>query len=514
MSTAASPLSICAELTDRLAGVLGPRRYAMWFDRSARIDYDQKQDCVRVLTLNDFIAQGIERNFREQLADAAYQAFGRTMDCEIKVEPHLFARSAHQADGGEADKHGGDHSSSAGVSATPLGRKEATQAPSLFTTSSRPAAPRAKAHAWRRSLEEFVVGACNQLAFTAANQLVEHDPVQPNSMRLLFIHGGCGLGKTHLLQGVCTRMIEQQPDARVRYITGEQFTNEFLTAVRNRQIDGFRRRIRQLDLLAIDDVHFIANKQATQQEFLHCLDAIALSGARIVMTSDCHPRQISLFSEALVSRCICGMVAQVGEPDADLRSRLLLALGRRRGLVLMEQALTMLTQRCRGSVRDLEGALTKLHALAVAVRNCNRSGHHAVQNGAVMVDPALIRQLYDDQETIRPKKPVRIDAIVQIVSDELGVDPKAVRSRSRRRSVVLARALVVHLAYSLSLMSYPEIARALARPNHSSVITAAHRIQRQIADPSASHVSPDTLEATPIADLAARLRQSVVRQCA
>jgi len=151
---------------------------------------------------------------------------------------------------------------------------------------------------------------------------------------VLVLHGDCGLGKTHLLLAACQRTREQRPEARVRYLTGEQFVNQFIEAVRSNTLKSFRAGLRRLDLLAIDDAQFLSNKTKSQQEFLHCFDHIEQNGARVIMATDQHPQHLPSFSAPLISRCVKGLVVQVRPPEADTRRKLIEQLARRRGLAL------------------------------------------------------------------------------------------------------------------------------------------------------------------------------------
>src|SRR5208282_5348070 len=159
----------------------------------------------------------------------------------------------------------------------------------------------------RHDMENFIVGQSNQLAHSTALYVAEYPGAQYNP---LFIHGGCGLGKTHLLQGLCKKFIQHHPTKRWTYLTGEEFTNEFLGALRANKLDGFRRKLRDLDLLVIDDVHFLGGKKATQEEFLHTFNAIEAMGRQVVMASDNHPKMIEEFGESLVNRFVSGMVVR------------------------------------------------------------------------------------------------------------------------------------------------------------------------------------------------------------
>jgi chromosomal replication initiator protein len=231
-----------------------------------------------------------------------------------------------------------------------------------------------------RRLEDFVVGESNRLAFAAACRVVDID--DGHGLSVLFVHGECGVGKTHLLQGICRRSIERtgRPGS-VRYVTGEQFTNEFIAAVRTNTLDAFRARMRKLDLLAIDDVHFLSNKVRTQSEFLYTLDAIGLGGAKIVMASDDHPRHIKRFNQALVSRFISGMVVKVDRPDRCTRLELIRRLASVRSLSLNDAAVDTIAGQCVGSVRELEGAITRLAAVTTLLHEPHVNGAAAPNGG-------------------------------------------------------------------------------------------------------------------------------------
>ncbi len=495
-----SPNAVCARIARRLADRVGPHRYNMWFDRSARLDYHDNDRRLEVAVPNDFVADWIGRNFQEHLREAASFELGDACGVEVRVDPCQF----------------GSSQPASGATAT-VDRQE--QSPSTrrpdHANDKRPNSARPAHGELKHRLEDFVIGPCNELAHAAAMRLVQED--DPRMVSPLFVYGGCGLGKTHLLQGACRKMKSLHPGVRVRYTTGEQFTNEYIHAVRNNKLDAFRRRVRQLDLLAVDDVHFLASKEKTQQEFLHCFDAIELNGSRVVMASDAHPRHIRQFAEALVSRCMRGMVVEVRQPDTETRVRIVRALARRRGINLMETVVAMLSAHCNGSVRDIEGTITRLHALASLTGM--RSGETddpasgSVAGGSATVGHALVQRLFEAEQVTVPRKVVSFETIVDVVSEEMAVAKRDILGSSRNRRIVLARSMVIHLARTLTTMSYPEIASAMGRTSHSTIVTAFNRMQAQLRDRGDTvvtlpeHPAPMTLE-----QASEHLKQMVVRR--
>lgn len=483
MTTTAVDNNIVARVADRLARSVGPRRYAMWFDQSARFDYDADHRHTYVLVPNQFVADWIERNFHPQLRAAVDHVVAPEAPMSITVAPERF--------------HSQGLSPANGDDASPGTTAAATESTHRRAATSRPA--ESSMPAMRHRLDDFVVGPSNELAFAAAAKLADG---QPDAAHPLFIHGGCGLGKTHLLQGICHQFHQHQPSARILYTTGERFTNEYITAVRNNKLDTFRRKMRRLDLLAVDDVHFIANKQATQQEFLHSFDEIELGGARLILASDSHPKLIKQFSDALVSRCVRGLVVQIHTPDTETRRRLIAALAQRRHIHLAGHVLDLLAGRCDGSVREIEGTLTKLQALTCLTQR---------NDATAPIGRAMIERLFDDDRARQWQTPVRFDDVIAAVSEHLGVTASQITGRGRHRHIVLARSMTIYLARQLTSMSYPEIAAAMDRGNHSTIITAAQRMARQLQANQPVLLPSHASAVTPV-ELVERVRRAIERR--
>ncbi|HEX8912906.1 MAG TPA: chromosomal replication initiator protein DnaA, partial [Humisphaera sp.] len=306
------------------------------------------------------------------------------------------------------------------------------------------------------------VGAGNQLAFNAATYVAEFPGSQYNP---LFIHGSCGLGKTHLLQGLCKKFIEHHPTKRWAYMTGEEFTNDYIAALRANKVDAFRRRMRDLDLLVIDDVHFLAGKKATQEEFLHTFNAIEAMGKQVVLASDEHPKLIAEFGESLVNRFVSGMVVRIDPPNYQTRCEILRVLARRTGLDLGEEVTGWVARRVTQNVRELEGAITRVTA---HVRLTGRPLDVATAQAAL---GDLDRQLV---------APVRPENIMSTVCDYFGLENKDLMSGRRQRTISLARSVAMYLVRKTAKLSFPEIGTRMGKRNHSTVISACRRIEKAV----------------------------------
>ena len=431
-----------ATIETRLAARLGAQRYRMWFEESATLTVDGAVLVVEVT--RPFAAEWIERHYRRDLEEVAAEAAGCQEVRITVVEPPEGTPPAPPATGASAASGAAGAGAGAG----------------LATSQADPSArrPRSTTPAWRR-FEDFVVGPCNRVAFEATRRLADDSL---GGIRCILLHGGCGVGKTHLLQALCAERRARFPLERIRYTTGEQFTNEYISAVRAAGVEEFRSRVRQLDMLAIDDVHFLSNKGATQAEFLHTLDAIGLAGKRVAIATDAHPRALASFSEALISRLLGGMVVQVEAPDRDTRQVLVERLALARGLELEPSAVRAVADRVLGSVREIEGALARIAAAALVA--------DVPTAGLALVERAL------GAPATHRGQPPRIGAIVEAACTAIGVAPDELSSAGRHRRVVLARGVVVHLAREMTTLSFPEIARHLGRSAHSSVHAAAQRV--------------------------------------
>jgi chromosomal replication initiator protein len=464
-----SPSSATARRISRqLASRIGPHKFDMWFG-NAKLQVDGRR--VEVATDSSFVAKWIDAHFSDDLKGVATEALGPEALIDVRVAPDMFGRD----DRPEAARHVAN-SDAIG----PRSDRAPAEHRRRHVRIERDRRPAARRRPSLRRLDEFVVGQANRLAYSAACRLSEEQ--DPLGVSPLFIHGECGLGKTHLLQGICHRFLSHAGrNLSVRYVTGEQFTNEYIASIRNNTIDDFRKRIRKLDLLAIDDVHFLSNKVRTQSEFLHTLDAIDLTGSRVVLASDEHPRLIKKFSQALISRFLSGMVVQIGRPDRETRIAIVRRLAQVRNLPMHEAAMEAVAARCVGSVRELEGAVTKLAALHSVAGEMAGECPDAAPPAGDKVGLVLVEQLFKDRGW-QPPTPVRMGTVIDVICHRLGVGRADLMGSSRHRRMVLGRALVAYLGREMTTHSYPEIARALGRSYHSTIHTAEQRLRRQMKE--------------------------------
>jgi chromosomal replication initiator protein len=425
-----STLEKISHLRELVADRIGPTRYRTWFGDTA--EFRLNHDSLDVMVSNSFVGNWIASNYLDDLAASAQEILGADVQVDVRVVEMTTSSNAGVPDGPRL--HG------------------AAPKPARRTRAERPRL--------RGRLDDFVVGPSNRLAYAAARQMLR-DPGK--AFKLLVVHGGCGLGKTHLLQGICNGLIRNHPTLEWRYISGEQFTNEFISAVKAGRADRFRARFRSVDELLIDDIHVLANKKATQEEFLHTFDAIDASGKAVVLSSDRHPRGIGTLSEPLINRLIAGMVVEIEPPDFEVRREILCRRAATMNCRIPDEVFDLVAERIARNVRELEGALFKLVALASLTKD------------PITLD--LARTTLDDHIVHTCQTP-NVDSIIRMVGTRFGVSREQILSKSRDRTISLARAAAMCLIRKHTLMSFPEIGRAMGNKSHSTVVMATQRIDR------------------------------------
>ena len=483
-----------ARLADAIAQRVGPQRFHVWFNNSTRLDL--KHDGLEIAVPNDFISEWIGTHFKAPIQEAAHEVLGCPLPVRFSVVPQLFevnkdggngGHGAHgsvtpaNGPGGAAAKkngHAGVNGEGAGNGKTSAVAAVASSAahavvasnavpimrtiPGTSLSGEGQASNYSTRSRLRHDVDTYVVGPSNQLAYNAALYVAEFPGAQYNP---LFIHGNCGLGKTHLLQGLCRKFIAHHPTKRWMYLTGEEFTNEFLTALRTNKLDAFRRKVRDLDLLVIDDVHFLAGKKATQEEFLHTFNSIEAMGRQVVMASDAHPKMIEEFGESLVNRFVSGMVVRIDPPNYATRCEILRALSLRTNLPLSEEVIGWIARRVTQNVRELEGAVTRI-------------GAHVKLTGKSADVQTAQEALGDlDRQLVAPVKP---ENILQSVCNYFGLEHKDLMSGRRQRTISLARSVAMFLVRKTAKLSFPEIGMRMGKRNHSTVISACRRIERAV----------------------------------
>ena len=310
------------------------------------------------------------------------------------------------------------------------------------------------------TFSSFIVGNSNRLAHAAALGVAENPGQAYNP---LFIYGGVGLGKTHLLHAI-GHVILQSTD-RVIYVTAEQFTNEFITAIRERSTEQFRNKYRGVDALLIDDIQFIMGKEQTQEGLFHTFNDLHNANRQIVLTSDRPPKALSLLEDRLRSRFEWGLIVDIQPPDLETRLAILQAKAREKRLELPQEVLYFIAKRVQTNIRELEGALNRITAYA-----------HLV-NAPITTD--LAAQALLDITTSEAKRTLTPEAVISCVARYFNLSPEALKGRRRDKPVALARQIAMYLLREEMECSWTEIGRYLGGKDHSTVLHGYQKIANE-----------------------------------
>ena len=308
--------------------------------------------------------------------------------------------------------------------------------------------------------ENFVVGAGNRFAFAAA-QAVAENPAK--SYNPFFIYGPVGLGKTHLLQAISHEAQRKNPDLKICYLSSEQFTNELINSIRHHSSETFRQKYRNVDVLLIDDIHFIAGKVSTQEEFFHTFNTLHDHHKQIIICSDRPPKEISNLEERLVSRFAWGLITDIQPPDYETRVAILRKKLELESVVVPDDVVLFIAQEIKTNIRELEGALIRVVAYALLEDK--------------LISLAMAKQVLKDmvKETI---KTISVDMVQKEVAAYYHVTLADLKTKKRNKNVVLPRQVAMYLARKLTTHSLPEIGAAFGGKDHTTVLHAYKKIEK------------------------------------
>ncbi len=396
--------------------------YNTWLKHSRGISC--QEDTFVVGVSNAFVAEWLTRRLRSLIRKTLAQVTGRDVDVLFTIynqDQGNYPLQPSQADGGTSSK--------------------------IRTERFNP----------RYTFDNFVVSDCNRLAYAAALEVAENPGQAYNP---LFIYASTGLGKTHLLHAIGRRAASS--GLQVAYISAEQFTNEFILAIKNKQVEEFRNRFKSIHILLFDDIQFIANKKQTQQSFFYIFNELYSSDRQIIITADHPPRDLTLLSSKLKSRLECGLTIPIQAPDFDARLSILQAKAKEAMTPISNEALEVLAQRIRENVRRLEGALIYLTAQA------RLTGEKLTLE--------TVNKLLTSSMGKQDKK-----LTLQEVSEYFDVPPEDLTGKKRDRLTVLARQIAMYIMREENNYSFSEIGHELGNRNHATVIHGCSKIANEIS---------------------------------
>jgi chromosomal replication initiator protein len=427
---------------------LSPANYETWLRDTQLVDVDEQR--FRISVPNGFAKDWLETRYRSLIS----QTLARIVGYSVQVEFVIASAPAAQAEGSlEAD------GSLAAPPVAPTGTNHVRVEPTRVggeggTTNINP----------RYTFANFIVGSANRLAHAASLSVAERPGHAYNP---LFLYGGVGLGKTHLMHAIGNQVIAKFPRKRVVYATSEKFTNEFITSIQQGKIDDFRARYRRIDLLLIDDIQFIADKERTQEEFFHTFNAIHEDGKQIVMSSDRPPKAILTLEERLRSRFEWGLIADLTAPDLETRIAILRAKAEEGALPITSDVIEFIARKVVSNIRELEGALNRIIAFA--------------SMGATPISIELAQAVLSNVLYNPKKRQVTPERIAKAVSDYYSVPLDVLQGQKRDKSIVMPRQIAMFLMREETDVSLLRIGAELGGRDHSTVLHACDKITRESA---------------------------------
>ena len=440
---------------------LSQATFETWFRRTALIRVDEASSTFVLGVASGFAKDWIEERYRSLIAQTVAKIVGYSVTLTVEVVSEA-----------ELDEHGalGSRSKSLPSASSLTADTDAKAGASTsrsgdavrIVDASEPTRP-TNLNA-RYTFATYVVGSGTRLAH-AASQSVSERP--GGAYNPLFLYGGTGLGKTHLLHAIGNAVMERSPKRRVLYITGEAFTNEFILGIQQGAADAFRSRFRKIDVLLIDDIQFIADKERTQEEFFHTFNALHSAGKQIVITSDRTPKEISLLEERLRSRFEWGLIADISSPDLETRIAILRSKAEESGVIVADDVVEQVARRVQSNVRELEGALTRLVAVG------RLSGMPVTMELAARV---LSEAVYPN-----PKRILEPEQVVSVVAEHFGLTVEQLRGPKRDREIVVPRQIAAYLSREETDASLVRIGGALGGRDHSTIIHGCAKIEREMS---------------------------------
>lgn len=447
----------CSDISAEIKSAIGAQNFEHWFTNRSR--FETSGDVLHIFVPNPFISNWLLKRFRSQFNKAAVALLGPSGSFELSVDETLQSKSK------SASQSKSDAPVIPMTATSNAGQTQPVNAPAKVAAGLTGIQTLAVRPTNRRRFNNFasvVTGECNDLAVMASRQVAEFPGQRFNP---LYIHGPTGVGKTHLLEATYSEVRRTQPGLNVIYLSSESFTNYFTQALGSRTVPSFRQRFRNVDVLLVDNIEFLDNKRATQEEFLHTVVQVIENGGQLVVSGDRHPRLLTKHREELTTRFMSGLVCRIETPAEDTRQRITAALALPMKDSFTRDTLDYVARRCRKNVREIQGALNCLH------------GHFTLSRQRITVSRA--REILGDMER-ECRMLVRIKDVEKVVCDAFGLTTTDMRSKSRRKAVSCPRALAMFVARKLTKSAYREIGMYFGGRDHSTVVAAEKRVQRWI----------------------------------
>jgi chromosomal replication initiator protein len=440
--------------TSTLESEVPPQLFKTWIKPLVFLGYDESEHLLRIGAPNQFKLNWVKTQFGVRIAELAGQLIGP----ETRVVFELSAPEPQRpaAAPSAAARFPGLAQAAAQAAGSAIGAADIAGQAAGHPANAQPVLDKSRLRP-DLTFENFVTGKANQMARATALQVVE----RPATYNPLFLYGGVGLGKTHLIHAVGNAFVERNPKAKVRYIHAQEYFDEMVRSIQRKTSDDLRHYYQSLDLLLIDDIQFLSGKPRTQEEFFYTFDALYAARKQIIITCDTYPKEITGIEERLISRFDSGLIVAIEPPELEMRVAILLKKAEQQGAQLPEDVAFFIAKHLRSNVRELEGALLRVVAYA------------GFRGKPVTLD--LAKEALEDLLALN-RRQISIEFIQKTVADFFKMKVADMYGKRRHAHIVLPRQIAMYLAKELTQKSLPEIGEAFGGRDHTTVLHAMRKI--------------------------------------
>ncbi|BBE08162.1 chromosomal replication initiation protein [Mycoavidus cysteinexigens] len=445
---------------------LPSQQYLTWIKPLSLLEFDTEANTLRIAAPNRFKLDWVKSQFSGRITDIACNFWRKPVAVQFVLDPKTGQRANGNQTASASDSRSTPRAEAASSTQIALsnsapmgGADDADRSSALPIASEGSGAQERSKLNPMLTFENFVTGKANQLARAAAIQVADNPGVSYNP---LFLYGGVGLGKTHVIHAIGNQLRQQKLGARIRYIHAEQYVSDVVKAYQRKAFDEFKRYYHSLDLLLIDDIQFFSGKSRTQEEFFYAFEALVANKAQVIITSDTYPKEISGIDDRLISRFDSGLTVAIEPPELEMRVAILLRKAVLEGVVgLSEDVAFFVAKHLRSNVRELEGALRKILAYA------------KFHGREITIE--LTKEALKDLLTVQNRQ-ISVENIQKTVADRYGIKIADMYSKKRPADIARARQIAMYLAKELTQKSLPEIGELFGGRDHTTVLHAVRKI--------------------------------------
>ena len=438
----------------QLESELTPQQYSAWIKPLVPLDY--KDGILRVAAPNRFKLDWVKTQYADRITTLACQFLESTVDVQFMLNPGTRSASSSKP----APSH---------QKPEPVMPLETAETSHKSPVSDTPTREQSRINV-EMTFDSFVTGKANQLARAAAIQVANNPGVSYNP---LYLFGGVGLGKTHLIHAICNQVLADTPSAKIRYIHAEQYVRDVVTAYQRKGFDDFKRYYHSLDMLLIDDIQFFSGKSRTQEEFFYAFEALIAARKQIIITSDTYPKEISGMDDRLTSRFDSGLTVAIEPPELEMRVAILIKKASQEGIQLSDDVAFFVAKHLRSNVRELEGALRKILAF---------SRFHG-RDITIELTKEALKDLLNVQN-----RQISVENIQKTVADFFRIKVADMYSKRRPANIARPRQIAMYLTKELTQKSLPEIGELFGGRDHTTVLHAVRKIaQDRLKNPECNH---------------------------